>query len=567
MANEIINGRYEILKLIGKGGTSKVYLALDINLNKTWAVKEIRKDAILKNGEIVQNMIFIEIDLMKRLDHPNLPRIVDIIEESEKYYIVMDYIEGETLKKVLIDNGPQPQERVIKWGIEIASVLTYLHSLDPPVIYRDMKPANIILQPDGRLKLIDFGVARTYKCGKSEDTVPLGTKGYAAPEQFSTNKNIGGQSDQRTDIYNLGVTLYELLTNHLPTEPPYELYPLKEVNPKLSSGLDKIIHKCTRPNPDDRYKSADELIEDLLNYKKLDEEYIKKQKEKLRKVRIPFTIGIILMISGIMLGAVNLIMSANEYDALIVETGDRESRIENLERAISLKPKELQGYELMMEEYTKDGVISTSESENLLNVYNTYVLNQRKTSKNFLDINYVYGENYLTFFEGNTDTSLRNKVVIAMPFFEAIKDSGENEYDKYDIARACVDLGNFYRKYILEGNDILESEADRNTYKNLISDCNKFLDADFTGNNIFKITVYDLIINIMEKERINLTTNFDKDKIFKVIERIEKQTKNIKTSNAEIYEEKENILEKCSDVKSKFNDTYVNNSKAENGEE
>ena len=567
MANEIINGRYEILKLIGKGGTSKVYLALDINLNKTWAVKEIRKDAILKNGEIVQNMIFIEIDLMKRLDHPNLPRIVDIIEESEKYYIVMDYIEGETLKKVLIDNGPQPQERVIKWGIEIASVLTYLHSLDPPVIYRDMKPANIILQPDGRLKLIDFGVARTYKCGKSEDTVPLGTKGYAAPEQFSTNKNIGGQSDQRTDIYNLGVTLYELLTNHLPTEPPYELYPLKEVNPKLSSGLDKIIHKCTRPNPDDRYKSADELIEDLLNYKKLDEEYIKKQKEKLRKVRIPFTIGIILMVSGIMLGAVNLIMSANKYDALIVETGDHESRIENLEKAISIKPKELQGYELMIEEYTKDGVLNTNESEKLLSVYNTHVLNQRKASKNFLDINYVYGENYLTFFEGNTDTTFRNKVVMAMPFFEAIKNSGEDEYDKYDIAQVCVDLGNFYRKYILEDNDILESEADRNTYKNLISDCNKFLDADFTGNNKFKITVYDLIINIMETERINLATNFDRDVIFKIIERIEKQTKNIKTSNAEIYEEKENILEKCADIKSKFNDTYVNNSKAEKVEE
>ena len=567
MANEIINGRYEILKLIGKGGTSKVYLALDINLNKTWAVKEIRKDAILKNGEIVQNMIFIEIDLMKRLDHPNLPRIVDIIEESEKYYIVMDYIEGETLKKVLIDNGPQPQERVIKWGIEIASVLTYLHSLDPPVIYRDMKPANIILQPDGRLKLIDFGVARTYKCGKSEDTVHLGTKGYAAPEQFSTNKNIGGQSDQRTDIYNLGVTLYELLTNHLPTEPPYELYPLKEVNPKLSKGLDKIIHKCTRPNPDDRYKSADELIEDLLNYKKLDEEYIKKQKEKLRKVRIPFTIGIILMVSGIMLGAVNLIMSANKYDALIVETGDHESRIENLEKAISIKPKELQGYELMIEEYTKDGVLNTNESEKLLSVYNTHVLNQRKASKNFLDINYVYGENYLTFFEGNTDTTFRNKVVMAMPFFEAIKNSGEDEYDKYDIAQVCVDLGNFYRKYILEDNDILESEADRNTYKNLISDCNKFLDADFTGNNKFKITVYDLIINIMETERINLATNFDRDVIFKIIERIEKQTKNIKTSNAEIYEEKENILEKCADIKSKFNDTYVNNSKAEKGEE
>lgn len=242
----LIEGKYEILKLIGKGGMSEVYLAMDKNLNKQWAVKEIKKRARDKNNEVVVQSAIAEANMMKKLDHPCLPRIVDIIDKEDVIYVVMDYIEGEPLNKVLERDGAQPQETVIEWAEELCGVLDYLHMQNPPIIYRDMKPANIMLQPNGNIKLIDFGIAREYKEHNLEDTVSLGTKGYAAPEQFGGK----GQTDQRTDIYCLGVTLYHLVTGKNPCEPPYEIYPIRYWNPNLSSGLESIILKCTRINPE-----------------------------------------------------------------------------------------------------------------------------------------------------------------------------------------------------------------------------------------------------------------------------------------------------------------------------
>lgn len=258
----IIEGKYEVLKLIGKGGMSKVYLAMDKNLNKQWAIKEIERKAYDKNNEVVVASAMAEANMMKKLDYPSLPRIVDIIEKENVIYVVMDYIEGETLSSVLSKEGAQPQEVVIEWAKELCRVLDYLHTQNPPIIYRDMKPANIMLQPNGNIKLIDFGIAREYKEQNLADTVSLGTKGYAAPEQFGGK----GQTDARTDVYCLGVTLYHLLTGQNPCEPPYEIYPIRYWNPQLSSGLEAIIQKCTQLNPEDRYQSCAEMLYALDHY-------------------------------------------------------------------------------------------------------------------------------------------------------------------------------------------------------------------------------------------------------------------------------------------------------------
>lgn len=274
----IIEGKYEVLKLIGKGGMSKVYLAMDKNLNKQWAIKEIERKAYDKNNEVVVASAMAEANMMKKLDYPSLPRIVDIIEKENVIYVVMDYIEGETLSSVLSKEGAQPQEVVIEWAKELCRVLDYLHTQNPPIIYRDMKPANIMLQSNGNIKLIDFGIAREYKEQNLADTVSLGTKGYAAPEQFGGK----GQTDARTDVYCLGVTLYHLLTGQNPCEPPYEIYPIRYWNPQLSSGLEAIIQKCTQLNPEDRYQSCAELLYALDHYDEMDEGYRKKQKNKLK---------------------------------------------------------------------------------------------------------------------------------------------------------------------------------------------------------------------------------------------------------------------------------------------
>ena len=153
----VIDGKYEILREIGKGGMSVVYLAMDTHLNKQWAVKEIRKKGNGKNDEVIVNSLLAEANLMKRLDHPALPRIVDIIDNGITIYVVMDYIEGESLDKVLKEHGAQPEELVVGWAKQLCDALTYLHSQKPPIIYRDMKPANVMLKPEGNVKIIDFG--------------------------------------------------------------------------------------------------------------------------------------------------------------------------------------------------------------------------------------------------------------------------------------------------------------------------------------------------------------------------------------------------------------------------
>ena len=159
----VLDGKYEILKQIGKGGMSIVYLAMDKRLNKQWAVKEIRKTASGKNNEVVVNSLLAEANLMKRLDHPALPRIVDIIDNGQTIYVIMDYIEGESLGKILKEYGAQPQEQVLDWAKQLCDVLEYLHSQKPPIIYRDMKPDNVMLKPEGNLN-----VTYQNKCQKLE---------------------------------------------------------------------------------------------------------------------------------------------------------------------------------------------------------------------------------------------------------------------------------------------------------------------------------------------------------------------------------------------------------------
>ena len=156
MANvgQIIDDKYEILTLIGQGGMSKVYLARDRRLNKQWAVKEIQKKARDKNNEVVVQSAIAEANMIKQLDHPSIVRIVDIIDNPDVIYIIEDYIEGETLNTILEENGAQPQELVIEWAMQICEALEYLHTRKPAIIYRDMKPSNVMLKPDGNIKII-----------------------------------------------------------------------------------------------------------------------------------------------------------------------------------------------------------------------------------------------------------------------------------------------------------------------------------------------------------------------------------------------------------------------------
>ena len=270
----VIDGKYEILKEVGRGGMSTVYLAADIRVNKFWAVKEINKKVVGSNKTIVVNTLLAEANMLKRMDHSALPKIVDIFDNGVTIYVVMDYVEGESLDKVLKDYGAQPEKKVINWVIQIANALSYLHSQNPPIIYRDMKPANVMLQPDGTIKIIDFGIAREQREQGMADTSVLGTKGYAPPEQYD------GQADPRSDIFALGMTMHHLLTG---VDPRYCLpyASVRQLNPELSESIETIINRCVQPIPENRYQGCADLIYDLEHLEQITSNFKRRQKRRL----------------------------------------------------------------------------------------------------------------------------------------------------------------------------------------------------------------------------------------------------------------------------------------------
>ena len=400
----VIEGKYEILKLIGKGGMSQVYLAMDKNLNKQWAIKEIVKEARNRNNEVIVQSAIAEANMMKKLDHPCLPRIVDIINKEDVIYVVMDYIEGEPLSKVLQQDGAQPQDVVLEWAESLCGVLEYLHSQNPPIIYRDMKPANVMLQPNGNVKLIDFGIAREYKEQNLEDTVSLGTKGYAAPEQFGGR----GQTDARTDIYCLGVTLYHLLTGQSPCDPPYELYPIRQWNPNLSAGLENIIIKCTQLNPADRFDSCAELLYALRHLDESDEGYRRKQKRKIGLVAGMFAASIVFLAGGFVFNHLKNLTNNSNYDnfmAVAQTSVVDEEKVENYVKAIEIKPDSVEPYIGIVEIYKGDASFTIDEENSLKKIINPNLLALRE-SEGYDELAYEIGKTYWYYYEyGKTEDS------------------------------------------------------------------------------------------------------------------------------------------------------------------
>lgn len=252
----IIENTYRITAILGTGVLGTVFLAEHIRTKKKWAVKCFEK----KHKDIAQisKRTLVETGILNNMSHPGLPTIADILETSDKLFVVMDYIEGTPLSSIIANHGAQPESTVIEWSKQLCSTMNYLHSRQPAVIHNDIHPQNIMLRPDGKLIMIDFGSSFEL-AGSGEDTLLLGTTFFAAPEKYN------GVVDTRTDIYALGMTMYSLLTGHDPSKPPYTLSSLREISPNVSLGLESIIEKCLERNPDDRYQKIDEILYELDN--------------------------------------------------------------------------------------------------------------------------------------------------------------------------------------------------------------------------------------------------------------------------------------------------------------
>lgn len=395
----LVDGKYKVLRVVGQGGMSVVYQAVNEKANKIWAIKEVRKDGV-QNFEVVKQNLIVETELLKRFNHPNLPSIIDVIDTDDAFLIVMDYIEGNSLSSALEESGAQDQEDVVEWSKQLCDVLGYLHSRKPPIIYRDMKPANVMLKPDGNISLIDFGTAREFKSSSVEDTTCLGTQGYAAPEQYGGH----GQTDARTDIYCLGATMYHLVTGHNPSMPPYEMYPIRQWNPALSSGLEQIIIKCTQRNPADRYQNCAELMYDLEHYRDLDIENLKTQQKRWKGFLICAIITLVFVLGAVGLKIGENTLKASTYDGLLEEAENKKlspnyegadglekykDSVEVLDKAIKLDPGNPQAYLELLDLYKNSGdwFLSGNEYADLTNkVYSHREAIRERSNENYAQI-------------------------------------------------------------------------------------------------------------------------------------------------------------------------------------
>lgn len=460
----LVDGKYKILNKVGQGGMSVVYLAMNEKANKQWAVKEVRKDGVL-DFEAVKQGLVAETDILKKLSHPSLPSIIDVIDTADSFIIIMDYIQGNSLSYALSEYGAQNQEMVIEWAKQLCDVLDYLHTRTPPIIYRDMKPANIMLKPDGNITLIDFGTAREYKEKNLADTTCLGTVGYAAPEQFGGQ----GQTDARTDIYCLGATLYHLVTGINPSEPPYEIKPIRQINDTLSSGLERIIQKCTQRNPDDRYQSCSELMYALEHYEEIDDVHKKKQKRKIGLFSA--SLAVTLMLGGVSgwayMGAEN--KKSENYEAILLSA----ESVDDYYRAILTDPARADAYSALNKYLTDDFVLTKEEGRQLLMLQigldskgeggyseSTDVLSKLKRAgiDSYRDVCYEIGTSFLYYYDVRLD---RDRYSNAARWFDEAR-------EKYPIAELYCDISSclaLIDQY--NGSKIKQTEKMYEEYKHL----------------------------------------------------------------------------------------------------
>jgi hypothetical protein len=252
------NRRYRVLGQVGKGGFGAVYKAADTELgDRLVAIKEMINQSDMQEaaGAFKREAL-----MLASLQHPALPRIYEHFPEGGRWYLVMDFIEGQTLEEYQAGRI-LPLEEVLGYGIQLCAVLHHLHNHRPPIIFRDLKPSNIMRrEQDGQLVLIDFGIARHFKPGQQKDTSPLGSKGYAAPEQYGKT-----QTKPQADIYALGATLHCLLSAHDPSETPFFFAPLRAVNPSpaFPEDLEKLVAQMVNMDVGKRPKTAELVRQEL----------------------------------------------------------------------------------------------------------------------------------------------------------------------------------------------------------------------------------------------------------------------------------------------------------------
>lgn len=428
----ILNGRYEILKVIHTSGMANIYMVSDSNLNKYWCLKEIKKSEAGKN-EIEYYSLLHEANIMKSLNHSGIPRIVTIEQEGDSIFIVMDYVDGMSIKSWIQRKGRVKQDVAVIWMKQICQIMIYLHNRKYPIFYRDMKPDNVMIQSDGNIKLLDFGISIVIKEPNQKIDRALGTRGYAAPEQSKR----GNVCDLRSDIYAMGKTLYYMLTGLNPSQlKPDQLKSVRDIDSSISVGLEKIVNKCIQPNPDDRYQSCEELLYALQNYVYLDTKYRSKIRRKVYVVFGMFVTSIFLIVTSLIPYNIYNNQQIEQYNKLLA-VAEQSGKEEDFEAVLDWNPLNLTPYKDFIESMKVDGVFS-KEEENILLEYINPNLEEIKEQDGYGELAYEIGKLYWFYYDGVTEDE---GMIISIKWFSDAMEAGY----EVELAQVYYQLGSFKR--------------------------------------------------------------------------------------------------------------------------
>lgn len=496
---DLIGGRYRILTQVGAGGMSTVYLAMDASLHRPWAVKQMRGVATAERRDVVKRSLTVEAEMISRLDHPAIPRIVDLVEERNDLFVVMDYVEGRTLSAVLEEQGPQSESQVVDWGIQLCDVLDYLHRRTPMVVFRDMKPSNVMVMPDGAIRLIDFGIAVTVGVGAPDrpalgDTRPLGTPGYGAPEQFEEH----GTVDARTDIYALGATLFHLLTG---VHPRSGMTPIRRVRPGLAEGLEQTIAKATAVDPDRRYRTCAEFAYALGHCA---ESEAARRTALLGKWRL-FIGAVVACMACLALSGTSLAVAGYERNGDFThwlrqaeQTTDLRSVEQACEQAARIKPGSMEPYLHLIDRYMADGVFSRSEERTYVTLLNRNADALRSDAVGWAELCYGTGRLYWYYYgmdaadAADADAQRLTRIRAAAPWMRNAADV--ETFDDSTMAGIYADIAEFNVRIV----PMINEGSDVGRYRPYFTRLRQLIDAAATQNSeVIRLEAANLVLDAL----------------------------------------------------------------------
>ena len=561
---QVLQDRWKVVDKIGEGGMSTVYLVRDLRLEKYWALKEVVV-RFTEKEELLYKSVVAETNLLKSLNYAGIPSIIEIMKMGNSLLIVMDYVDGKSLREVIAETGANPadlvkqskfgsvdksnnsmylkEKYIIRWGISLCKTLRYLHNHEPKIIYRDMKPQNVMLNNQNEIKLLDFGTAVAItEDFNYEKAGNVGTRGFASPEQSRTKPYF----DERSDIYALGKTLYYLATGWSPgtvdakTDKLIPLLPVRAWDKGRSIGLEHIIHKAIEKNPEDRYQTVDEMLYDLEHIDELSPEY---KQQMVRRFNTIVTLagtcllGLTLGISGLIITKVS---SMNNYGTYL-ESGKVAQNTKDLVTASTFDKGQVEPFIELMNIYKQDSIFSKSEEEEFLSALQPNLTSMQGSSK-YGDFAFEVGRMY--WFNYSDGGQLRS---VAW-FDRAVEFKAKNS----DLAKAYLEIGKFQQTILASINDL----SDDGMYKTYWDSLNS-LEKLGSKDDQVQLMLVQSTFDVLESYSSGLQTDgFEYEELSNTLEsRIDLLT-SLNPSNQRLLDLKNSLVSRIDLVRSKLETAY-----------